>query len=115
MTRQWLLGVALAAALLTPAVARAHGGHVHKVMGTVSSVDGNHVMVKTKDGKDVMVMLDAKTKITQGKTTVDATALTVGTRIVAEGADEKGMLTAARVQVGTVPAAKAPAAKTGAK
>ena len=62
----------------TPARARprftttllAHGGHTHKVMGTVSSVQGNHLMVKTADGKTAMVMLDAKTKITRGKTKV---------------------------------------------
>lgn len=104
MSRKWIVGAALVAALAVPAVARAHGAHVHKVIGTVSTIDGNHVMVKTTDGKTVMVMLDAKTKITQGKTKVDSTALKVGTRLVAEGTDNKGMVTAARIQVGTVPA-----------
>lgn len=104
MNRKWIAGAALAAALAVPVVARAHGAHVHKVIGTVSTIDGNHVMVKTTDGKTVMVMLDAKTKITQGKTKVDSTALKVGTRLVAEGTENKGMVTAASIQVGTVPA-----------
>lgn len=94
-------GIALIVALAMPAVSLAHTGHAHRVMGTVSSVDGNHVMVKTTDGKTVMVMLDAKTKITQGKVKADVSALKVGTRVVAEGADNKGMVTAATIQVGT--------------
>jgi hypothetical protein len=98
---KWLIGVAmLTIALVVPAAARAHGGHLHKVMGTVSSVDGNHVMVKTTDGKTVMVMLDAKTKITQGTTKVDAKALKVGDRMVAEGAEEKNMIMAVSVRLG---------------
>ena|SRR5687768_16119391 len=107
MKRKWLVGLALVTALAVPVAAWAHGGHAHKVMGTVSSVDGNHLMVKTTDGKTVMVMLDAKTKITQGKTKLTGAALKVGDRIVAEGAQAKDTLTAATVQVGTAPAAAA--------
>ena len=69
-------------------------------MGTVASVDGKNVMVKTPDGKTVMVMLDAKTKITQGKTKLEASALKVGDRVVAEGPEEKDMITAMTVKVG---------------
>ena len=91
---------------MVPVVARAHEGHTHKVMGTVSSVEGDHVMVKTTDGKTVMVMLDAKTKITQGKAKVEASAIKAGDRIVAEGAEANGMVTATSVQLGTAPVAK---------
>jgi hypothetical protein len=61
-------------------------------MGTVSSVEGNNIMVKTADGKTVMVMLDAKTAVTRGKTKLDATAVKVGERVVAEGIEEKEMI-----------------------
>jgi hypothetical protein len=106
--KTWLItGLIIAAVLVVPAVSRAHEGHAHKVMGTISSVDGKNLMVKTTDGKTVMVMLDAKTKITQGKNKVDASALKVGERIVAEGPEEKQMITATTVQVGTAPAAAA--------
>ena len=107
MTHRWVLLAILVAALTLPAVARAHNGHTHKVMGTITAIDGNHLTVKTTDGKSAMVMLDAKTKITQGKAPVAASALKVGVRIVAEGADNKGMLTAASLQVGTAPPAAA--------
>ena len=105
MTKKLLTGLVLAVALLIPTVARAHGGHLHKVIGTVSSIDGNRVVVKGTDGKDVTVMLNAKTRIRQGKTRVEAGALTIGTRLVAEGTEAKGIVTATSVQVGTAPAA----------
>src|SRR2546425_10657661 len=99
MNKKWITAVALAGALVVPAVAHAHEGHAHKVMGTVSSVDGNHVMVKTTDGKTVMVMLDAKTTITRGKTKLDAAAVKVGERVVAEGMEENKMIMAKTVKL----------------
>lgn len=107
MIRRLIIAGCTAIALAIPTVALAHGGHAHKVMGTVSSIDGAHLVVKTTDGKTVMVMLDAKTKITQGKTTIASATLKVGDRIIAEGAQEKDMLTAATVQVGAAPVAAA--------
>ena len=105
MIRTLFIVSAIAAVLALPAAAVAHKGHAHKVMGTVSSIDGNHLAVKTTDGKTVMVMLDAKTKITQGKAKLTSTAVKVGDRVVAEGPLEKDMLTAASLQVGAAPAA----------
>ena len=109
--KKWMItGLILAVALVVPAVSRAHEGHAHKVMGTIWSVDGKNLMVKTTDGKTVMVMLDAKTKIAQGKNKVDASALKVEERIVAEGPEDKEMITATTVQLGTASPA---AAKVG--
>jgi hypothetical protein len=105
MNRKYLVGFALVTALALPAAAWAHTGHAHKVMGTVSSVQGTNLMVKTTDGKTVTVMVNAKTKITQGKTAVAASALKVGDRIVAEGTEDKQkMVTATVLQIGTAPA-----------
>ena len=109
MVRHLVIVATIATALALPAVARAHGGHAHKVMGTVSSVDGAHVTVKTTDGKTVMVMINAKTNITQGKTKLTAAALKAGDRVVAEGTEEKEMIMATVVRVG------APAATTAKK
>jgi hypothetical protein len=102
--KKWMLGLGmLAVVLLVPSVARAHEGHAHKVMGTVERVAPTFVMVKSTDGKSVMVMLDTKTKITQGKATVDAKALKVGDRVVAEGPEEKEMIMAATLKLGEAP------------
>ena len=97
---QLMIAALFALSVLVPAAARGHEGHSDKVMGTVSSIAGNHVMVKTTAGKTVMVMVDAKTKITRGKETLKADALKVGDRLVAEGPLEKDMLTATAVRLG---------------
>jgi len=86
------------------AACHANEGHAHKVMGTVSSIDGRNLMVTTTDGKTVMVMLDAKTRIMQGKSKVELAALKVGDRVVAEGTEDKGMISATTVKLGEVPA-----------
>ena len=104
--KKWIIGaIVLGAALVAPRFARAHEGHDHTVMGTIASIDGSNLMVKTADGKQTMVMLDAKTKVTQGKNKVDLKALKVGDRVVASGPEEKGMISAETVKVGEAPAA----------
>ncbi|HEY7191823.1 MAG TPA: hypothetical protein VH436_34990 [Vicinamibacterales bacterium] len=106
--KTFLVGIALTALIvLTPTAARAHEGHDHKVMGTISSIQGTNVMVKGTDGKEVMVMLNDKTKITQGKSKVELAALKVGDRVVAEGPESKGMITASTVKLGETPKAAA--------
>jgi hypothetical protein len=107
VNNKWIMVVTVAAALVIPFAARAHEGHDHTVMGTVSSIDGTNLMVKTADGKTVMVMMDAKTRITQGKAKLDVKALKVGDRVVAAGPEEKEMIMAETVKVGAVAPAKA--------
>ena len=98
--KSWIRLMMLALALTAPAVALAHEGHAHKVMGTIQSIEGKNLTVKTSDGKTVMVMLDAKTKITQGTAKVEPSALKVGDRVVAEGPEQKEMIMATTVKVG---------------
>ena len=114
MKSRWIAIVALAAALVVPAAARAHDGKDKTVMGTVASVDGTNLMVKTADGKPTMVMLDAKTAITQGKTKIALSAVKVGDRVVASGPEEQNMIMAETLKLGAAPAA-ASAAKPAAK
>jgi hypothetical protein len=108
MNKNWIVVIALAGALLVPTVTRAHEND-KTVMGTVSSIDGKNLMVKTAEGKSVMVMMDAKTKITKGTTKLAATALKVGDRVVASGPEDKAMIMAETVKVG---AASTPAKTT---
>ena len=103
MIGRWIAGVVLIGALAIPTVSWAHEGHSEKVMGTVSSIQDNHLMVKTTVGKIVMVMLDATTKITRGKASLKAADVKVGDRVVAEGPLEKDMLMATSVQLGAAP------------
>jgi hypothetical protein len=114
MNTKWLVSAAIAAAMAIPAFAWAHEGENHTVMGTISSISGTNLMVKVADGKTVMVMMDAKTKITKGATKLEVGALKVGDRVVAAGLEEKEMIMAATVKVGAAAPVK-PAAKPVAK
>ena len=108
MNKNSFVVIALTCALIVPAVARAHE-HDKTVMGTVFSITGNNLAVKTADGKNVMVMMDAKTKITRGTTKLQATALKVGDRVVASGPEAKAMIMAETVKVGGESAPAKPA------
>jgi hypothetical protein len=113
MNKRLFVIAALASVLMIPAVSRAHEND-KTVMGNITKVDGMNLMVKGADGKEIMVMMDAKTKITMGKSKLDAKTLKVGDRIVASGPEEKGMISAETVKLGVAPVAKA-APKAGTK
>ena len=106
MKRISIAAILFTLVLMAPAVSRAHEND-KTVMGNITKVDGMNLMVKGADGKEIMVMMDAKTKITQGKTKLDAKGLKVGDRVVASGPEEKGMISAETVKVGAAPAAAA--------
>jgi hypothetical protein len=107
MRKRWIVALGLAAALLVPISALAHEGHTHKVMGTVSSIQGDHVEVKATDGKTVTITLNGKTSITRGKVKLDATALKPGDRVSIDYRQNKDMNMATAVKLGTAPAAAA--------
>ena len=91
----------LVLALVAPAMA--HEGHVHKVLGTVESVQARQIDVKSTDGKVVTIVLDAKTAITRGTAKLDAAALKVGERVSVDYTQAKTVNTAKTVKLGTTP------------
>ena len=97
---------AILSAFLTmiPTLSLAHDND-KTVMGNITKVDGMNLMVKGADGKEIMVMMDAKTKITKGAKKLDAKALKVGDRVVASGPESQGMISAETVKLGAAPAA----------
>ena len=104
--RNWIV-VALAVVVLSvPALSLAHGGHKHKVLGTVTSIDYPHFDVQTTDKKTVTLMLDASSKITRGTAKVDDTDIKVGDRISAETEEKGGMAMVLTLKLGTVAAKK---------
>ena len=104
--------VLFALVTMVPVVSSAHEND-KTVMGNITKVDGLNLMVKGADGKEIMVMMDAKTKITEGAKKVDAKTLKVGDRVVASGPESQGMISAETVKLGAAPAA--PAKATAAK
>lgn len=105
MSRKSIVGIALMAALMVPIAAWAHEGHVHKALGTVTTVKENNVEIKTTDGKVVMILLNAKTEITRGKAKLDATALRVGERVSVDYTEQKKVFTAKTIKLAEIPAA----------
>ena len=106
MKKDWVIAIVLMAALLIPVAARAHDGHIHKALGTIASVQGEHVEIKTTVGKTVTVMLDKKTTVTRGKDKLDATALKVGARVSVDYMEENKMMMAHAIKLATTTAAK---------
>jgi len=100
MKTNWIVALALAAALVLPGVASAHEGHVHKALGTINSINGDHVELKTTDGKNLTVMLDKKTTVTRGKEKLDAAALKVGERISVDYVEQNKMMMAQAIKLG---------------
>ncbi len=83
----------------------AHEGHEHKVMGTVTMAAADHVMLKDKDGRDVMVKVTKDTKV-RAKPAVTVEEIKVGSRVVISGVEEKDKsMTAKTIEVGAAPAA----------
>ena len=106
MTKRWIVGIVMLAALVLPGAARAHEGHVHKALGTIASVQGEHVAIKTTDGKTVSVVLDKKTTVTRGKDKLDATALKVGERVSVDYVEQNKIMTAQAFKLGTTAVAR---------
>ena len=102
--RNWIIGFVVAV-LALPAAALAHEGHVHKALGTVASIAGNQVEVKTTDGKVITVLLGAKTVFTRGKVRLDATALKVGERVSVDYTELKKVNTAKTIKLAETPVA----------
>ena len=92
MTKKWILGAILGAALVISGVARAHEGHTHKFMGTVSAVTAIEMQLKTPEGKIVTAKLNPKTTFARGKQKVEASAVKVGERVVVTVPSEKEMI-----------------------
>jgi hypothetical protein len=112
MTRTILAAlVALVFSFTFSHVAQAHEGHTHKVMGTVQAINGQHIDVKTTDGKTVTVMTDAKTTVTRGKEKLTASAVKVGDRISVDAMQEKDMMMAHAIKLADATSTTAAAAK----
>jgi len=96
---------------LLAGMAMAHGGAEH-IAGTVTAIEGDHVTVKTTDGKSVTVMVNPKTKYLKDKTAMTKADLTIGTRVVIDATmDAKmKMYTASEVRLGVAAPAAKPAA-----
>ena len=100
MRTTWLVGSIVAAALLLPAFARAHDGHTHKVMGTITARDDTHVQVRTPSGETLSIEVNAKTVVTKDKKKVGLAEVQTGRRVVVDIGNGEDPLIAREIQVG---------------
>lgn len=88
----------LALALVAPAAAVAHPGHDHKLMGTISSIEKNRVVVKTTEGKDMTFEITPLTTFKRGRQKGAQADLKTGMRVVVNIGDGVEPLKAKDVQ-----------------
>jgi Cu/Ag efflux protein CusF len=100
-----LLAVALCGA---PSRVSAHEGHVHRVMGTVTSVDAARIEVDTKDGKKESFALAKDTRVLRGKVPATIAELKAGVRVVLSVVEKAGKKTVTEVLMAEAPASGSP-------
>ena len=83
-----LLFVVLALSLFIPSLALAHPGHEHKLMGTVTSVDKNKIVIKTTEGKEETFEVTPTTTFKKGTAKGMLSDLKAGMRVVASMAEK---------------------------
>lgn len=93
-----LVFAVLALSLLAPALPLAHPGHDHKLMGTISSIDKNKVVMKTTEGKNMTFEIVPTTAFKRGKDKGTQTDLKAGMRVVVNVGDGVEPLKAKEVQ-----------------
>lgn len=79
---------------------RAHDGHAHTVMGTVTARDAKHLEVKTPGGEILSIAINAKTTVVRQKRKVAMTEVQVGRRVVVDIGNGEDPLIAREIQVG---------------
>jgi hypothetical protein len=89
---------ALVLTLVLPSMVLAHPGHDHKIMGTITTVDASHLVVKATDGKESSIQILPATMFKKGKAKGVNTDLKVGLRVVVTMADESEPLKAKEIQ-----------------
>jgi hypothetical protein len=96
MNKRYVLAAALGAALTVPAYARAHEGHAHKILGTLTTLQERQLTVKAVDGKTSAVVLNDRTKVLRGSVKITLAELRTGERVVVTAVQTKskeGMVT----------------------
>jgi YHS domain-containing protein len=85
--------------------ALAHGGKSHRLLGTVKSLQENHLTVTAQDGHEAHVMLTAATTYEQEGKPATRESLKPGVRVAIQlTEDDKS---AVKVRIGAAPTAKA--------
>jgi hypothetical protein len=99
--------LALFASLLMSVAAFAHGNFEH-VLGTVTKIEGNSIMVVTVSGENKTVTIVTPTKFVKSGSPATQKDLKVGDRVVIHAKPIGSTLEAAEVKFGETPKAAPP-------
>ena len=83
--------------------ALAHGGKSHRLLGTVKSLQENHLTVTAQDGHEAHVMLTAATTYEQEGKPATRAALKPGVRVAIQLTEDDR--SAVKIRIGAAPAA----------
>lgn len=97
------LGVILL--VLTARSVRAHEGHIHTIMGTVTGRDTHSLQVKTPGGEVLSIAITDKTTVVRGKQKAAIADVQKGSRVVVEIGNGEDPLMAGEIRLGAAPAA----------
>jgi hypothetical protein len=97
------LALVLLVATCAAGHALAHPGHDHKIMGTIASIDGTTMVVRTTEGKEVTVQITEKTRLLKGKLRGAPADLKAGVRVVVNVGNGSEPLTAKEVNYSVTP------------
>jgi len=96
-----IIGLLLAGFLSLPVPSPAHEGSTH-VLGTVTAVAVDHIVLETQDKKTVRIKTTAQTRYRTTKAASTRDALKVGHRVVAEVTKNGAELTASELRFSSV-------------
>ena len=85
----------------------AHEAHTH-VMGTVTALDTDHIVVKNTEGATTSIGLTDETKYRRGKTAASRADVQIGDRVVAEAIKRGDRLVASEVRFSSAGGKKGP-------
>ena len=107
MNRRLLL-VTMGVVVVFALAAKAHDGHAHMVMGTITASDAKHIELRTPSGEQLSIALTGKTIVTRDKRKVALSEVQKGRRAVVNIGNGADPLTAVEIQVGAtrIPADK---------
>lgn len=100
-----VLFVAALAVLLTVGTLKAHDGHDHIVMGTVTARSDKRIDVKTPGGEVLAIAVNDKTTTLRDKKKISFKDVQVGRRVVVNIGNGEDPLIAREIQLGIAPAA----------
>lgn len=95
LTRKSTLSLIIVLFLYTSGLAHESKPHI---MGTVTALDTEHVVVQTKDGKTTSILLNTETKYRKEQTATTGADLKVGDRVVVDTTGKGDTLTASEIR-----------------